>query len=68
MIEIVNSDEYESNVVVVAELPKCFAFGTTEEYAFVEARTAIGLRLVTAGLKVCSIPEVADQLPARPQP
>ena len=47
-IEIFYSEEDEGYIAVVPELPKCSAFGETEEEALEELKTAINLWMETA--------------------
>jgi predicted RNase H-like HicB family nuclease len=65
VIEIVYSEEDGGYIALVPELPGCSAFGTTEEAALVEVKTAIALWLETARAEGYPIPEPAGRVLAR---
>jgi predicted RNase H-like HicB family nuclease len=56
-IEIFYSEEDESFIAIVPELPGCSAFGRTEEDALKEVKTAMQLWLETAK-------EIGHEIPA----
>ncbi len=55
-IEILFSEEDEGFIAVVPELPGCSAFGSTEEEALVEVKTAMALWLDAAAKEGREIP------------
>ena len=56
-IEIFYSEEDEGYIAVVPELPKCSAFGETEEEVLEEVKTAMNLWLETAKKERRKIPK-----------